>query len=219
MAPIARELADTYCVLEPLQTARSVEGHLADLDTFMLEMSEPVPLVGSSWGAMLALCYAAARPAKVAKLVLIGCGTFDRAARAEFRRVVGERMTQDLRAQLEDADLATAGDLVFPLYTFDPLTTDLEITEIDEVGHYKSWSDMIHLQDDGTYPAAFEAIEAPAVMLHGDHDPHPGRMIYESLKPHVRDLQYHEFAKCGHYPWIERQAREDFFEALRNSLR
>jgi pimeloyl-ACP methyl ester carboxylesterase len=41
-------------------------------------------LVGHSWGAMLALCYAAEHP--VERVVLVGCGTFDEASRAELVR-------------------------------------------------------------------------------------------------------------------------------------
>ena len=215
MAPVARELSDRFFVLEPLQTARSIEEHIRDLDTVM---NEPAPLVGSSWGAMLALCYAARHPTKVTQLILIGCGTFDAAARAEFRRLLDERMSDELRARVEAADLATSADLMTPLYTVDALTTDLEVTEIDEAGHHESWSDMIRLQEDGTYPAAFEAIESPVVMLHGDYDPHPGKMIRDGLARHIEDVTYEEFERCGHYPWIERDARDAFFVELRRYL-
>jgi hypothetical protein len=31
-------------------------------------------------------------------------------------------------------------------------------------------------------------------------------------------LEYREWARCGHYPWIERAARDDFFACLRSWL-
>ncbi len=52
-------------------------------------------------------------------------------------------------------------------------------------------------------------------MLHGADDPHPGPMIYASLAPHIRALNYVEWARCGHSPWKERAAREAFFVALK----
>jgi hypothetical protein len=55
-------------------------------------------------------------------------------------------------------------------------------------------------------------------MLHGDVDPHPGAMIYESLKPHLRRLEYRELERCGHYPWLELHARAEFFALLRDRL-
>jgi pimeloyl-ACP methyl ester carboxylesterase len=51
-------------------------------------------------------------------------------------------------------------------------------------------------------------------MLHGEHDPHPGRMIRASLAPHIPQLEYHEWERCGHYPWLEGAVRRDFFSLL-----
>jgi pimeloyl-ACP methyl ester carboxylesterase len=55
-------------------------------------------------------------------------------------------------------------------------------------------------------------------MLHGAHDPHPGAMIRTSLAPHLPQLEYVEWERCGHYPWHERHAREEFFATLRDWL-
>jgi pimeloyl-ACP methyl ester carboxylesterase len=237
MAPVARELADQWHVLEPLQR-RSGDGplgvrvHVEDLHAILPD--KPVPLVGSSWGAMLALAYAAEHPERVSKLILIGCGTFDREARARLVEIRDGRMDDATRETMMriDAQLGAAAspdqknrlldelaDLIHPLYNYDPMTTDLEVTGIDAAGNSETWNDMVRLQDEGVYPAAFGAIEAPAIMLHGDHDPHPGRLIYQGLRPHVADLIYVELEHCGHYPWIERQARATFFQLLRQALR
>jgi pimeloyl-ACP methyl ester carboxylesterase len=70
-------------VLEPHQRGSSdrpltVATHVQDLDDLIRERCgahQPV-LVGHSWGAMLALVYAAHHPLTPAALVLIGCGTF-----------------------------------------------------------------------------------------------------------------------------------------------
>jgi pimeloyl-ACP methyl ester carboxylesterase len=237
MAPVARGLADEWFVLEPLQrrsgeTPLGVRIHIEDLHAVLPD--EPVPLVGSSWGAMLALAYAAEHPDRVSKLILIGCGTFDREARARLVEIRDGRMDDAMRERMLaiDAELGRAsapeekdrlldelGDLIHALYNYDPVTTDLEVTAIDAAGNSETWNDMVRLQDEGKYPAAFESITAPAIMLHGDHDPHPGRMIFEGLRPHLPDLIYVELAHCGHYPWIERRAAPTFFQLLRQALR
>ncbi len=77
---------------------------------------------------------------------------------------------------------------------------------------------MLRLQAEGTYPAAFAAITAPVVMLHGDFDPHPGRMIADSLRPHLSGLDYVEIAGAGHEPWRERDARARFLARLHDTL-
>ncbi len=73
---------------------------------------------------------------------------------------------------------------------------------------------MRRLQDDGTYPKAFAAIESPVLMLHGQYDPHPGKMIRDSLLPFLPQLEYHEFERCGHSPWLEKSTRELFFSRI-----
>jgi len=73
-------------------------------------------------------------------------------------------------------------------------------------------------QREGVYPAAFAAIDVPVLMLHGTADPHPGPMIRASLTPYLPQLEYREWERCGHYPWLERAARGPFFEFLRQWL-
>ncbi len=63
---------------------------------------------------------------------------------------------------------------------------------------------MVRLQREGVYPAAFAAISSPLVMLHGDHDPHPGEMIRDTLKAFMPQLEYRSWRLCGHRPWTER---------------
>ena len=108
--------------------------------------------------------------------------------------------------------------LIAPLYSHELITNDLEIEECDARANHESWEDMVRLQTEGAYPAAFSKIESPVLMLHGAADPHPGRMISASLKPHLPQIQYIEWDRCGHYPWLERAVQEEFFVVLRSWL-
>ena len=63
------------------------------------------------------------------------------------------------------------------------------------------------------------AEHCPVLMLHGAEDPHPGALIRDSLWPHLPHLEYHEWARCGHYPWLERCVRVEFFALLERWLR
>ena len=74
---------------------------------------------------------------------------------------------------------------------------------------------MLRQQEEGVYPAAFAAIHEPVIMLHGDYDSHPGSMIRASLEPHLPQLEYREWKRCGHYPWIEMAVHDEFFVVLR----
>ena len=234
MAPVARGLADSFRVLEPWQRGSgdvrlTVARHVADLHDMVGShcRGERPALVGSSWGAMLALAYAAANPDRVGPLVLIGCGTFDCTARERMRETVEQRTDDALRRRLErlgeefpdpDRRLKAMADLTLPLYSCELVTTDLKIEACDARAHKETWDDMVRLQEEGIYPAAFAAIDAPVLMLHGAVDPHPGRMIRASLEPYLPQLEYREWERCGHYPWLERDARDEFLTVLRRWL-
>jgi pimeloyl-ACP methyl ester carboxylesterase len=56
-------------------------------------------------------------------------------------------------------------------------------------------------------------------MVHGDYDPHPGRLIRDSLWPYVSQLEHRELKHCGHYPWQEKHASDTFFALIYEWLR
>jgi pimeloyl-ACP methyl ester carboxylesterase len=116
---------------------------------------------------------------------------------------------------LRNAVRAEMGAIRMHAMTFDPEAADDETLEVDAAGHEETWSDALRLQADGVEPAAFSAIRAPAIMLHGEDDPHPGRATWELLRRWVPELEYEGFSRCGHEPWRERHAQEPFMVALR----
>lgn len=209
-AGLAEGLADRFHVFEPWQRGSGAEPltvarHVEDLHG-LIQALPPAPrpaIVGESWGAMLALAYAAAHPRGAAALALVGCGTFDPAARAKLSATLAERS-----ASPRPYDYAPLG----PPYEDDPPVP------FDAPAHAQTWDDMLRLQREGLYPQAFAVVRVPVLMLHGDHDPHPGPMIRDSLTPYLPQLEYRELARCGHSPWTERFAREPFFAVLADWL-
>jgi pimeloyl-ACP methyl ester carboxylesterase len=236
MASLARDLAGKFRVREPLQrrsgsVALSVERHVEDLAAVAPSRAH---VVGHSWGAMLGLSFAARHPERVTSLVLIGCGTYDAATRAEYQRALDARLGEAERAQIgelrrrlaEAGDSATRDSLLAELGrvfaradSVDLIAADdADSLPADERGHGETWADVLRLQQQGIEPAAFAAIRAPVLMLHGDDDPHPGPATRDLLRRHVADLSYRGFARCGHDPWRERHARAAFLRALESWL-
>jgi hypothetical protein len=39
-------------------------------------------------------------------------------------------------------------------------------------------------------------------------------MIRDSLIPALRHLEYKEWERAGHYPWLEREVHKDFYAVL-----
>ena len=55
-------------------------------------------------------------------------------------------------------------------------------------------------------------------MVHGTFDPLPGRLIRAGLESYMPQLEYHEFERCGHWPWLEKSKSEKFFSLIREWL-
>ncbi len=236
--PLARGLETGFRVLEPWQRRGggeplTVARHVADLHALVESLGPGArpALVGESWGAMLALAYAAAHPDAVGPLVLVGCGSFDERARMRLGATIAARMDGALLRQLERLEdevldpaeqMARRFALMAPIYQFapEPEAAEEERPPFDPRGFQESWSDMLRLQKAGIYPAVFRAIRGPVLMVHGAYDPHPGALIRASLAPVLPQLEYHGIPACGHQPWREPAAvRTAFFSLLYDWLR
>jgi pimeloyl-ACP methyl ester carboxylesterase len=239
-ASLASALAAWFGVREPLQRRSgdrplTVDVHVRDLAAVT---PNPAVLVGWSWGAMLALSFAARFPGDTRALALIGCGTYDERARETYQRDLDCRLGPKGRADVhrlrrdlaDEASLPRRNRLFADLVrvidraqSFEPISdatmsaSDSELPP-DYVGHLETWSDALHRQARGLEPASFAAIRAPVLMVHGDQDPHPGPATRDTLRHHIPQLEYRALARCGHTPWLERHARDDFLALLRDWL-
>ena len=240
MAPLARNLCSRFRVLEPLQRTSgsiplTVERHVTDLYAVLRDSLEegPLTIIGFSWGAMLALTYAARFPVECRRVILIGCGTLDEGSRKAYQRQMLQRTDSESQRRIRQLEgkllverdpecrnalFAELGAIYTRIQSFKALSAGTEAALFDEAGFNETWDDVLALQKSGIQPAEFAHILAPVIMIHGDHDPHPGRMIYHSLKPYIRDLQYREIPRCGHMPWVEEEARHRFYKLLSNEL-
>ncbi|QDU35149.1 2-hydroxy-6-oxononadienedioate/2-hydroxy-6-oxononatrienedioate hydrolase [Poriferisphaera corsica] len=249
-APIAQKLSqDGFTVIEPLQRDTdllhpsedpskifTVDQHVRDLHELIIAKCSVKPIIlGESWGAMLALAYAARYPQIVGPLILVGCGTFSEDTRSVLRKTITDRIDQapglkdrfdSLESDIEDPHTRMQQHikLIEKVYNYAKLP-EAEIDgyaehpiKLDAVAHKHTWCDMIRLQKEGMYPDAFKAITSPVLMIHGSHDPHPGIETYELLKQYMPQMDYHELERCGHSPWVERYARTEFFSRIRGWL-
>jgi len=235
LGDMASNLVDSFRVIEPWQRASgdtplTVDIHIQDLHNLVTLKcpDKPPAIVGHSWGAMLALCYAAAYPDRTGPIALVGCGTFDNESRSRMKEIFDERMDPETRLKVKnlEVELDDPGERLVEKYKIIGRLQEYEhiprenVKEqpFDKRAHRETWDDMVRLMNEGVYPATFASIKTPVIMLHGSYDPHPGEMIYSNLKEHIPQLEYCEFDKCGHYPWREKHASESFYHVLRNWL-
>jgi pimeloyl-ACP methyl ester carboxylesterase len=230
MAPVARELSRDRGVLEPLQTATSLRGQVEELLAVLQEHADlPVTLIGSSWGAMLGYIFASRHPDYVKKLIMVGSGVFEehyaagigetRLSRlSEGDRAEAYRLKQALRdPEVADKNvpLAQLSDLFTRADAYDPLTLDLEMLEVQHDVNESVWRDAEELRRSGELLALGKQVRCPVLAIHGDHDPHPAEGVRDPLSAVIKDFRFVLLENCGHYPWLERQARDHFYAMLR----
>lgn len=229
MAPVARQLSAVKGVLEPLQTATSLDGQVQELRAVLEEHAQPpVTLIGFSWGAFLSWMTAARYPSLVGKLILVSSPPFEDSYAGAITRTRLDRMTPAERAEVmnltgkmddpagseKDRVLARLGTLLSRADAYDPMPFK------DEVLHYQYnvfrsvWEEASALRKKQEMIRMAHAIRGPVIAIHGDHDPHPAAGVNEPLSRECKDFRFILLEKCGHRPWIERYASDAFFEVL-----
>jgi pimeloyl-ACP methyl ester carboxylesterase len=241
-AALARELSVERGVLEPFQSADSVDGQVAELArTLETSGSPPVVLIGHSWGAWLGVLVAASCPDLVRALVLVGSGPFE----AEYaRRIWPARMArlddadrreaEELQRRLNEPGVAGAeallarfgaltrgADAYDPLPRLgadDPLPAPHGDRAAQETIYRRVWAEASELRRTGGLLDAASRVRCPVVAVHGEHDPHPADGVRVPLTRVLSDFRFVLLPRCGHEPWTERHARDAFQAVLRETL-
>jgi pimeloyl-ACP methyl ester carboxylesterase len=226
--------AEKWGVLEPLQTAASLAGQIQELrDVLVGHGDPPVTLIGSSWGAMLSFMFAAHHPEFVKKLILVGSGGYEEQYAAPVMETRLSRLSQEEKNELDaltetlndpavedkSAALARLGQFFTTTTdTYETFTFDTEVLEVRYDIHQRVWDEASQLRRSGKLLGLGKDIRCPVVAIHGDYDPHPAAGV-QGLSAVLEDFRFILLKHCGHYPWLEREAREPFFEILRRELR
>lgn len=233
MAPVARELAADCGILEPMQTALSLDGQIDELAGILKKHATlPAVLIGFSWGAWLSICCAARYPPLIRKLILVGCpgleekdatglqetrlNRLDERHRAEAHSLLASLSHEDGRN--ETPLLARLSELFARADAFDP--DDSPAPEIlGPIEPFQQvWREGAAWRKDGRLLAQAAAIRCPVVAIHGDHDPHPAEGVRAPLATRMVDFRFILLTECGHKPWIERRAKDEFYRILRAEL-
>ena len=236
MAPVALELASGRGVLEPLQTAASLKGQVDELRTVLEQNGDvPVTLIGFSWGAWLSFIVAARYPLLVKKLILVASGPYEEKYVARLQESRLSRLGEKERAEFEstirllgdsvqdqDGLLARLGVLTARTDEYDPIADGLDRADlVSGQGNIfqNVWRDAADMRRSGRLVALAKQIKCPVVALHGDYDPHPAEGVQDPLSAALERFRFVLLNNCGHRPWMERQAGDEFYRVLREELR
>ena len=115
--------------------------------------------------------------------------------------------------------MARFGNLLTKADAYNPLTLDIEVLEQQYHLNESVWKDATKLRAGGKLLELGKEIECPVMAIHGDYDPHPAEGIRDTLSPVIKDFRFILLENCGHLPWIEREAKDKFYEILKKELR
>jgi len=234
MAPVARELASDWGVLEPLQTANTLEGQIKELRSVLEKYAfPPVTLVGYSWGAWLGVIISARYPSMVRRLILVSSGPFEEKYARDIMKTRLNRLGNDEKKEVIslielfndptvrdlNEKITRFGQLIAQADSFDPVPQDNEVLETQYEIFRDVWKEAEELRSRGKLFELAGQIRCPVTAIHGDHDPHPAEGVKEPLSKLLKDFRFNLLKNCGHKPWIERQARDEFFRVLEEELK
>ena len=232
MGPVAREIS-RYCgVLEPIQTKSTVAEQADEMYRFLKKEADlPVTLIGYSWGAWLSLIFAAGHPEMVNKLVLVSSGPFEDRYARDIMKTRLERLDANQRREVEEilgnlgkntaADnrlMSRLGDLISIADSYKRLPDEQDKVEC-HYGIYASvWKEAIQLRSSGKLLKRAGKVSCPVLAIHGDYDPHPAEGVKLPLGRTLKDFRFILLPKCGHQPWMEKEAREKFYDILKAEI-
>lgn len=237
VAGLAREIAKTYGVLEPMQSKYSIEELIEELKhQIEANCSCPVVVIGHSWGAWLTGLLAQAYPELVAKVILVGSGPLEE----QYVHEIGERrkrnMNEKQRAEYDeltaclnsedtadkDAKLSRLGELVEQADEYEAIVEDIDSRAslpADGTMYTSIWPEAARMRTTGELVQKFRSIRCPITILHGKLDPHPYEGVIQPLKDTAREIHIHLLKKCGHTPWMEKYARDESLKILMDEIK
>ncbi len=234
---LARQLSRFVGTLEPFQTRSTFTGQVEELaEQIRSRTQEAVFVLGHSWGAWLSFALASMHPEMIRKVFLIGSGSFDAAfidrmeARRQAHMSAGERAEYlSIKQQLSnpgggdrDALLGRLGVLAGKADDFcveQTAENQEAVVRVDGNQYEAVWSEGAELRKSGYFKKIADRIRVPVRIIHGAEDPTPIEGVVEPIRGKVNDLRWYLLERCGHTPWKERYAKEEFWSIIESEIR
>lgn len=233
--PVANNLSEYMGIIEALQTRRSIKELVDELNQQVhVHAGLPLILIGHSWGAWLSFLYAARFPRDVKKLILIDAGGFKECYAHQMMGIRASRLSEDRRYKIRHMmnKIQCSNDAEFQNQIFKDIGKEFSAIDAYQIEHtenpyfcpdyqiYKSvWEEATGMRRSGYLLEQAQFLRCPVVAIHGDHDPHPYQGVSGPLNEALQDFKMILLENCGHSPWLEKYARDRFYEVLKAELK
>jgi len=233
MEVLARKLSGSRGILEPLETEKTTDAQINVFkDLFDSTAEYPLTLVGYSWGAWLAIIFASRYPESVKKVVLISSGGFRESDGVATKKTRMDRLGEGGRIEAEllmdilkgrkpgnpEEALPRLGSLFSSVDNYNPMKDVSEKIEVIREIHEGLNNEANLLRKTGDLLKIASKVLCPVVAIHGDYDPHPAEGVRDRLSPVIQDFRFILLEKCGHKPWIEKEAGNKFLDILGSEI-
>lgn len=222
----AKELFDlsSIGVMEALQSKYTINELMEELHNQIRESGcEKVTLIGHSWGAWLVALVAAKYPTVVERIILVGCPPLQN----KYVSQISDRRMENL----SEEDGAIFQRLVHNRATDEDMQKVSRIFEqsdnyclenralhsadhTDSTMHNEIWSEAAKLRADGTLLEICKRIKCQISLIQGATDPHPAEGVIKPLQEIGVSCEAYILEKCGHSPFMEKYAKEEFYRIL-----
>lgn len=229
----AEELSKTHSVLEPFQTADSIDGQINELKSQIEHYTKrPIILIGHSWGAWLSYIFASRYPYLVKKIILIGAGSFE----SEYVKTMNEnrqnRLTNEENERVTTLfeiinnpnsekrknALSEFGALMAKADSYAPISLESETLDFCPDVFEKCMHELNVIRNSGKLLELGYDIECPVTAIHGEEDSHHYEGVRVPLTKVIKTFKFVLLERCGHTPWNEKYARDVFYEILNKEL-
>lgn len=232
LKPLSKKLGGEFGVIEYLQTEESIELLLKDIKKIIIENTRSsVKVLGFSWGAWLGVFFADKYPELVESLILISSGPFEDKYNKNIQKKRFERMDEKEKKLFKEVDQKFRKDKNVKLKTlneFIELMHKVDSYQYMEINNYatnfqidlykKIWSEAAQMRKNNRLIKSLSEIGCPIKVIHGDYDPHPYQGVKDPLDKLQKDYQFKLLKNCGHTPWKEKKAEDEFYNTLFNFL-
>lgn len=204
----------------------SVSRYVDDLELLRKHLKiEKIVIAGHSWGAMLALAYAAKYPVNVDRLILLGPGGITQNFFKYFNSNIKMRLREDDLAESKAANSFALGlKAIWPGYFYNRESALATKVLVDtslansSAGKINSLTLKDYKKTENSRVTGLIKLKSPVYLIQGRQDPVGESTAYET-KSLITQTQIFFIEKCGHLPWLENEVSSSrFFELLTASL-
>lgn len=209
----------------------TVDNLVEDLEALRKEFGiEKLVLAGQSWGAIIAINYAAKYPQNLKKLLLLEPAMGSSDYIPEFAKTIMSRLSQSEKDEMlaliknpsikNDPVLYKKYDNIwFKAYYYDtkkqdPNRLDYMDSAMVKKAHASSAMFNPYIGNFNLYDK-MKIITCPLLIIHGEYDPIPNESI-QKMKEAVKHAELNIIKECGHFAHVEKE--KEYFDLIRTFL-